>query len=330
MDANFAPNLVNPVGVDGFMFWCQKVLPLVYDDSLSYYEVLCKIKGKLNEVIQNSNIASENAVKLNEAYKKLEDYVNNYFNSSNIPEMVDDTLNRMKEDGSLYEYVISRITAQDIGARPDTWLPTLGELGAMPIVGVTYNDIVDGQDASALPRVLTTLYDSMPDYSIKFNRIGFTPHHPVLGGATFLVKVFRHANNYGFASFETYSATRFYMTYTDGSWGRPFILNSILSPGATYLTGNYSGSKQISIKTINVNVNSNGVFTGTIRVPHGIANFGYIVSANGKSGIGLLPNISTTGNISIYRVDASDIILTLNNYNTNNAIYSFTLEYCES
>lgn len=32
-------------------FWSQKVLPLVYDDSLSYYEVLCKVVHKLNEVI---------------------------------------------------------------------------------------------------------------------------------------------------------------------------------------------------------------------------------------------------------------------------------------
>lgn len=36
-------------------FWCQKVLPLVYDDSLSYYEVLCKITKKLNELISSNN-----------------------------------------------------------------------------------------------------------------------------------------------------------------------------------------------------------------------------------------------------------------------------------
>lgn len=36
-------------------FWCQKVLPLVYDDSLSYYEVLCKFLEKLNEVIELYN-----------------------------------------------------------------------------------------------------------------------------------------------------------------------------------------------------------------------------------------------------------------------------------
>lgn len=33
--------------------WVQKVLPLVYDDSLSYYELLCKVVYKLNEVIKN-------------------------------------------------------------------------------------------------------------------------------------------------------------------------------------------------------------------------------------------------------------------------------------
>lgn len=32
-------------------FWCMKVLPTVYEDSLSYYEVLCKVIRKVNEII---------------------------------------------------------------------------------------------------------------------------------------------------------------------------------------------------------------------------------------------------------------------------------------
>lgn len=32
--------------------YCQKVLPLVYDDSLSYYEVLCKLTNKINELAE--------------------------------------------------------------------------------------------------------------------------------------------------------------------------------------------------------------------------------------------------------------------------------------
>ena len=35
--------------------WCQKVLPTVFDDSLSYYELLCKIAHELNIVIDNTN-----------------------------------------------------------------------------------------------------------------------------------------------------------------------------------------------------------------------------------------------------------------------------------
>jgi len=36
-------------------YWVQKVLPLVYDDSLSYYELLNKVVVKLNEVIELAN-----------------------------------------------------------------------------------------------------------------------------------------------------------------------------------------------------------------------------------------------------------------------------------
>ena len=38
-----------------FNFWCQKVLPLVYDKTLGYYETLCKVVAKLNEVVASTN-----------------------------------------------------------------------------------------------------------------------------------------------------------------------------------------------------------------------------------------------------------------------------------
>lgn len=38
-----------------FRFWCQKVLPLVYDESLSYEELLCKVVAYLNGVIEDVN-----------------------------------------------------------------------------------------------------------------------------------------------------------------------------------------------------------------------------------------------------------------------------------
>ena len=46
-----------------FRFWSQKILPLVYDDSLSYYEVLCKLTTKINEMIEFINEGISNEVK---------------------------------------------------------------------------------------------------------------------------------------------------------------------------------------------------------------------------------------------------------------------------
>lgn len=56
--------------VQKFKFWCQKVLPLVYDDSLSYYEVLNKLTNKINEMIEYINGGISDAIK-----KYIKDYV---------------------------------------------------------------------------------------------------------------------------------------------------------------------------------------------------------------------------------------------------------------
>lgn len=48
-------NGIDFIPVKPMMARCQKVLPLVYDDSLSYYEVLCKVQKKTNDLIHNVN-----------------------------------------------------------------------------------------------------------------------------------------------------------------------------------------------------------------------------------------------------------------------------------
>ena len=56
--------------IENFRFWTHKVLPLVYDDSLSYYEFLCKVVAKLNEVIDSTNTTEENMEELIEVCPK--------------------------------------------------------------------------------------------------------------------------------------------------------------------------------------------------------------------------------------------------------------------
>ena len=45
--------------ISPFIFCCQKVMPAVLDDSLSFYEVLCKLTAKLNAAIETINGHSE-------------------------------------------------------------------------------------------------------------------------------------------------------------------------------------------------------------------------------------------------------------------------------
>lgn len=61
--------------IKNFRFFCQKVLPLVYDDSLSYYEVLCKAINKLNEIGGITNINSDSIENLGERYADLSNKV---------------------------------------------------------------------------------------------------------------------------------------------------------------------------------------------------------------------------------------------------------------
>lgn len=46
---------IHVTDVKTFKFYAHKVMPLVYDDSLSYYEFLCKVMAKLNELIESNN-----------------------------------------------------------------------------------------------------------------------------------------------------------------------------------------------------------------------------------------------------------------------------------
>lgn len=70
-------------------FWCQKVLPLVYDDSLSYYELLNKVVLHLNQHTEDINA--------------LIDFYNTF------AEDVEDIIRQMMDDGDFNEIVADTI-----------------------------------------------------------------------------------------------------------------------------------------------------------------------------------------------------------------------------
>ncbi len=70
-------------------YWVQKVLPLVYEDSLSYYELLGKVIDKINELIDSNNELGAELREIQGYYK--EDLYN----------VVNDVLQKMADDGTI-------------------------------------------------------------------------------------------------------------------------------------------------------------------------------------------------------------------------------------
>lgn len=116
-------NRGNYTELSPFRFWCQKVLPLVYDDSLSYYELLCKVVDYLNKTMEDvetlegdvtntvsafgdlqgyvNSSYSDLVNYVNTSYNDLVTYVNTYFDNLDVQEEINHKLDVMASDGSL-------------------------------------------------------------------------------------------------------------------------------------------------------------------------------------------------------------------------------------
>ena len=77
-----------------FKAWVQQTLPAIYDDSLSYTDLLAKMLAYINELVENNNALTTDM-------KNTVDYINNYFDSTDFTEKVNTKLDQMASDGTL-------------------------------------------------------------------------------------------------------------------------------------------------------------------------------------------------------------------------------------
>ena len=80
--------------IDKVKFWCYKVLPLVYDDSLSYYELLCKVVSKLNELIEKYASFDDIVAEIQTAIDALQKQIDE-FDTTYIEKLIKDKLANM-------------------------------------------------------------------------------------------------------------------------------------------------------------------------------------------------------------------------------------------
>lgn len=137
-----------------FTFWCQKVLPLVYDNSLSYYEVLCKVVEYLNRVIKqvdsNTNQIQINTKDIKQLQAELDlvqselekvkngEYVSLYINAlaswidNNLQELVGRVVKYvffgLTDDGYFCAYIPNSWKFIDFDTIIDTSSPLYGHL----------------------------------------------------------------------------------------------------------------------------------------------------------------------------------------------------------
>ena len=138
--------------LEPFKFWCQKVLPNVYDDSLSYYEYLCKLNEYLNEVIEQINTLTDNMSDyeddltaqwndykeaLNAEWAETKNYIDNYFNNLDVQQEINNKLDQMAQSGAL-STLIAPFVSQEIGG---VVANQIGDTVASQIGGTVANQI---------------------------------------------------------------------------------------------------------------------------------------------------------------------------------------------
>lgn len=89
-------------GIGNMKYWVQHILPQVYEDSLSYQELLAKVVFKLNETIDLSN-----------ATKQEVDELYDFIHSTGLQEIVDQVLEEWYTNGKL-EQIINDMLFSDL------------------------------------------------------------------------------------------------------------------------------------------------------------------------------------------------------------------------
>lgn len=130
---------------------CQKVLPLVYDDSLSYYEMVCKLVAKCNEIIEQINDYDD---VINELREALVDISDMKIAIDKINTAIDTINSRIDEQALVIKSVdeYAKALSKRVDANEDA-------ISQLTLIIKEFNDNVDIK-LNALEKKLTDLFNS--------------------------------------------------------------------------------------------------------------------------------------------------------------------------
>ena len=83
-----------------FRMWCQTHIPSLYNPTLSYYELLIKLKDHIDAISADETSAEEQLDELYTVRENLADYITDYFTSVETLEEINEELDKLSLDGT--------------------------------------------------------------------------------------------------------------------------------------------------------------------------------------------------------------------------------------
>ncbi len=131
------PVLPFPDTLTPFRYFCQRVLPAVYGDEISYYEVLCKVTQYLNETMKNVNELNDDTQKLYQYVSELYELFNqfmesgfDYYYAEQVIKWIDDHLTWIFTTLVRQVYFGLTLEGYFVAYIPDGWSDIVFDTGA--------------------------------------------------------------------------------------------------------------------------------------------------------------------------------------------------------
>ena len=122
MNNDINEKIVHAAPVPPFVRFVASAVPMVFDNSLSYYECLCALwkwmQDNLVDVINHNATVTEQYIDYDlhtrELFIELKSYVDNYFDNLDVQEEINNKLDQMAESGELQQIIADYLKTQII------------------------------------------------------------------------------------------------------------------------------------------------------------------------------------------------------------------------